>query len=49
MYWWTPGERFVEAAEKEVKDLEERERNGEVTYGRDVEAVGEAVDFDRLA
>ena len=47
MYWWTPGERFVEAVEEEVKDLEEKERNGEVTYGRDVEAVGEAVDFNR--
>jgi CBS-domain-containing membrane protein len=49
MYWWAPGEMFVEAAEKEVKDLKERERNREVIYGRDVEAVGEAVDFDMWA
>jgi hypothetical protein len=41
MYWWNPGERFLEAVEKEVKELEEEERNGGISYGRDVEAVGE--------
>jgi hypothetical protein len=49
MYWWTPGKRFVEEAEMEVKDLEEKERNGEVSDGRDVEAVGEAMTFERWA
>jgi CBS-domain-containing membrane protein len=43
MYWWSPGEIFVEAAEEEVKELEEEEKNGDVSYGRDVEAVGEAM------
>ena len=49
MYWWSPGEVFVEAAEKEVKDLKEEERNGSVKYGRDVEAVGEAMNFEGWA
>jgi hypothetical protein len=49
MYWWTPGERFVEVVEKEVNDLDEKERNREVTHGRDVEAVGEAVGFESWA
>lgn len=43
MYWWSPGKVFVEAAEKEVRELEEEERNGEAPYGRDAEAVGEAL------
>jgi CBS-domain-containing membrane protein len=43
MYWWNPGETFLKAVEKEVKDLEEEERNGHTSYGRDVEAVGEAM------
>jgi CBS-domain-containing membrane protein len=41
MYWWSPGKTLVEAVEEEVKELEEQERNGHVSYGRDVEAVGE--------
>jgi hypothetical protein len=41
VYWWSPGERFLEAAKEEVKHLEEEQRNRHVVYGRDVEAVGE--------
>lgn len=41
MYWWSPGEIFVEAAEREVKDLEQEEKSGDVSHGRDVEAVGQ--------
>ena len=37
MYWWSPGEVFVEAAEGEVKDLEQEEKSGDVSHGRDVE------------
>lgn len=41
MYWWSLGERFLEAVEKEVKDLEEEGRDGDGRYGREFETVGE--------
>jgi 4-amino-4-deoxy-L-arabinose transferase-like glycosyltransferase len=44
MYWWSPGVRFLEAVEKEVKHLKEEERNRHAFYGRDVGAVGEEMD-----
>jgi hypothetical protein len=47
MYRWTPGEVFKEAAVKEVKALEEEERNGNVSHSRDVEAVGESLSTER--
>jgi hypothetical protein len=42
-YWWSPGEKFVEAVGKELKILEEGHRNGSFSYGKDVEAIGEEI------